>query len=180
LGSLLSDNSIDLIALCVKHVSAVDLYQIICYNKLTDYVNEEDARMNFLIRMALLAAAAAAGIGLALRRSKSDEPTGEQVVYLGEDDAVIDPERPPVPATVKSCFRRMDPLSLNAANEAIFLLEDGSEVRQNFSGDGGLHLKPGDRGMLTWRGMHLIRFEKESGEVIGGMFYSPAEEAAHE
>ena len=136
--------------------------------------------MNFLMRMALLAAAAAAGIGLALRRSQPDEPASEQVVYLGEDDAVIDPERPPVPATVKSCFRRMDPLTLNAANEAVFLLEDGTEVKLNFSGEGGLHMKPGDHGLLAWRGMRLIRFEMDNGDVIGGMFYAPAGEAANE
>ena len=136
--------------------------------------------MNFLMRMALLAAAVAAGVGLALRRSKQDEPDGEQVVYLGEDDAVIDPERPPVPATVKSCFRRMDPLTLNAANEAVFLLEDGTEVKLNFAGEGGLHMKPGDHGLLAWRGMRLIRFEMDNGDVIGGMFYAPAGEAANE
>lgn len=132
--------------------------------------------MTFLIRMALLAAAAAAGVGLAMRRSKQEEPEGEKVVYLGEDDAVIDPERPPVPATVKTCFRRMDPLSLNAANEAVFTLEDGSEVKLNFSGEGGLHIKPGDYGLLAWRGMRLIRFEMDNGDVIGGMFYAPAGE----
>ena len=132
--------------------------------------------MTFLIRMALLAAAAAAGVGLAMRKSKQEDPAGEKVVYLGEDDAVIDPERPPVPATVKTCFRRMDPLSLNAANEAIFTLKDGSEVKLNFSGEGGLHMKPGDRGLLAWRGMWLIRFEMDNGDVIGGMFYAPAGE----
>ena len=132
--------------------------------------------MTFLIRMALLAAAAAAGVGLAMRKSKQEDPAGEKVVYLGEDDAVIDPERPPVPATVKTCFRRMDPLSLNAANEAVFTLEDGSEVKLNFSGEGGLHMKPGDHGLLAWRGMRLIRFEMDNGDVIGGMFYAPAGE----
>lgn len=132
--------------------------------------------MSFLIRMALLAAAAAAGVGLALRKSRQEEPAGEKVVYLGEDDAVIDPERPPVPATVKSCYRRMDPLSLNAANEAVFLLEDGTEIKLNFSGEGGLHMKAGDHGLLAWRGMRLIRFEMDNGDVIGGMFYAPAGE----
>ncbi len=132
--------------------------------------------MSFLIRMVLLAAAAAAGVGLALRKSRQEEPAGEKVVYLGDDDAVIDPERPPVPATVKSCYRRMDPLSLNAANEAVFLLEDGTEIKLNFSGEGGLHLKAGDHGLLAWRGMRLIRFEMDNGDVIGGMFYAPAGE----
>lgn len=136
--------------------------------------------MSFLIRAAILVAAGAAGWVLAKKRSAPAAPEGEpRVIYLDDEDAVIDAEPTPVPATVKKCFRRMDPLSLNAANEAIFLLEDGTEVRLNFSGDGGLHLLPGEQGLLTWRGMHLIRFEKESGEVIGGVFYSPAEEADH-
>ena len=133
--------------------------------------------MGFLIRAAILAAAGVAGWALAKKKSAQSTPEGEsRVVYLSDEDAVIDAAPQPVPATVKTCFRRMDPLSLNAANEAVFVLDDGTEVRLNFSGDGGLHLLPGDWGLLTWRGMHLIRFEKESGEVIGGMFYSQAEE----
>lgn len=136
--------------------------------------------MSFLIRMAILVAAGAAGVAMALRKSgKTDQNRDPRVVYLSDEDAVISGEPVPAKATVKSCFRRMDPLSLNAANEAVFILEDGTEVRLNFSGDGGLYLLPGECGMLTWRGMRLIRFEKESGEVIGGMFYSPAEEEKH-
>ncbi len=133
--------------------------------------------MGLLIKAMMLAAAGAAGWMLAKRNQRQADPAGETVVYLGEDDAVIDPERPAVPATVKTCFRRMDPLTLTAANEAVFLLEDGTEVKLNFSGDGGLHLLPGDHGLLNWRGMRLIRFEKDNGDVIGGMFYAPAGEA---
>lgn len=133
--------------------------------------------MGLLIKAMMLAAAGAAGWMLAKRNQRQADPTGETVVYLGEEDAVIDPERPAVPATVKTCFRRMDPLTLTAANEAVFLLEDGTEVKLNFSSDGGLHLLPGDHGLLTWRGMRLIRFEKDNGDVIGGMFYAPAGEA---
>ena len=136
--------------------------------------------MGFLIRMALLAAAAAAGAGMFLRKNK-ENAASEKVVYLGEDDAVIDPDRPGMNATVKSCFRRMDPLTLKSGNEAVFLLEDGSEIKLSFTGDGGLHLLPGDHGLLTWRGMRLIRFEKDNGDVIGGVFYAPAgEEPADE
>ena len=133
--------------------------------------------MGLLMKAVMLAAAGAAGWILAKRKQHQEMPEGETVVYLGEDDAIIDPERPAVPATVKNCFRRMDPLTLTAANEAVFLLEDGTEVKLNFSGDGGLHLLPGDHGLLTWRGMRLIRFEKDNGDVIGGMFYAPAGEA---
>ena len=132
--------------------------------------------MGLLMKAVMLAAAGAAGWMLAKRKRHQEMPEGETVVYLGEDDAIIDPERPAVPATVKTCFRRMDPLTLTAANEAVFLLEDGTEVKLNFSGDGGLHLLPGEHGLLTWRGMRLIRFEKDNGDVIGGMFYAPAGE----
>lgn len=133
--------------------------------------------MHFLVRAAILLAAGAAGWALAKQKQKPAEKNDDpQVVYLSEDEAVIDAEPSPVPATVKTCFRRMNPLSLNPANEAVFLLADGTEVKLNFSGEGGLHLKPGDKGLLTWRGMRLIRFEMETGEVIGGMFYAPAQE----
>ncbi len=137
--------------------------------------------MHLLIKAAVLLAAGAAGWALSKRKATQEEPAGERVIYLGEDDAVIDPEKPPVPATVKSCFRRMDPLSLNSGNEAVFLLEDGTEVKLNFAGEGGLHLRAGDSGLLSWRGMRLLRFEREDGAVFGGMFYAPAgEEAADE
>lgn len=133
--------------------------------------------MGILIKAVLMAAAAAAGAGLAMRKRKTVTPDGETVIYLSDEDAVIDPERPAVSAQVKSCFRRMDPLTLTAANEAVFLLEDGTEVKLNFTGEGGLHMLPGDHGLLTWHGMRLIRFEKDNGDVIGGMFYAPAGEA---
>nr|MBR4281871.1 hypothetical protein [Clostridia bacterium] len=137
--------------------------------------------MGLLIKTLMLAAAGAAGWMLAKRKSGQEKPAGETVIYLGEDDAVIDPERPPVAATVKSCVRRMDPLSLNSGNEAVFILADGTELRLNFSGEGGLYLKTGDQGQLTWRGMRLLRFEREDGAVFGGMFYAPGgEEAADE
>ncbi|MBQ4580421.1 MAG: hypothetical protein IJA83_07140 [Clostridia bacterium] len=137
--------------------------------------------MGILMKAAVLLAAGAAGWALAKRNKDAEqENTDPRVVYLKDDEAVIDAQPQPVPATVKLSFRRMDPLTLSPANEAIFLLEDGTEVKLNFSGEGGLHLKAGDRGMLTWQGMRLIRFVKENGEVIGGVFYAPAQEAAND
>lgn len=136
--------------------------------------------MNVLIKAALLLAAGAAGWALAKRGKQAEENDDPRVVYLSDEDAVIDGEAAAVPATVKRCVRRMDPLNLQPANEAVFLLEDGTEVKLNFAGEGGLHLKPGDSGMLTWRGMRLIRFEKDNGDVIGGSFYAPAGEDSHE
>ncbi len=140
--------------------------------------------MHFLIRAAVLLAAGAAGWTLA-KRKKEQGSSDPHVVYLKDEDAVIDAPvqadvREGVPAKVKNCFRRMDPLTLNAANEAVFILEDGTEVKLNFSGEGGLHLMEGDCGLLTWQGMRLIRFEKENGDVIGGVFFAPAGEDANE
>lgn len=135
--------------------------------------------MGLVLKAVMLAAAGAAGWMLAKRKKVQEAPSGtEKVVYLGEDDAVIDPERPPVPAEVKNCYRRMDPLSLNSGNEAIFLLEDGSEVKLSFSGEGGLYLAAGDKGLLSWQGMRLLRFEREDGAVFGGSFYVPAGEGS--
>lgn len=137
--------------------------------------------MHILIRAAVLLAAGAAGWALAKRRQNPVQDNGDpRVVYLSEDDAVIDAEPQPLPATVKISFRRMDPLTLSPANEAVFFLEDGTEVKLHFSGEGGLHLRTGDRGMLTWQGTRLIRFVKETGEVIGGMFYAPAQEESND
>lgn len=142
--------------------------------------------MSLLVRAAVLVAAGAAGWMLARRKGKqaqnSDDP---HVYYLKDEDAVIDAPAEEqrtnaVTAEARSCYRRMDPLTLIAQNEAIFRLEDGSEVKLNFGGEGGLHLKEGDRGLLSWQGMRLIRFEKDNGDVIGGMFYAPAGRDADE
>ena len=133
--------------------------------------------MGLLIKAMMLAAAGAAGWMLAKRNQRQADPAGEKVVYLGEDDAVIDPERPAVPAMVKTCFRRMDPLTLIGASEVTFVLADGTEVKLTIQGKGGTHLQEGDCGMLTWKGNTFILFEKDNGEVIGGMFYAPAGEA---
>ena len=137
--------------------------------------------MHWLVKAAVLLAAGAAGWALAKRNQDAEHAENDaQVVYLSDDEAVIDAEASPVPATVKTCFRRMDPLTLSGANEAVFLLQDGTEVKLNFKGEGGLHMKAGDRGMLVWRGMWLIRFEMDNGDVIGGSFYAPAGEEKHE
>lgn len=138
--------------------------------------------MHFLIRAAWLLAAGAAGWALAKRGTKKTEASGDpQVVYLSEDDAVIDapfPECEPVPAVVDSCFRRMDPITLIGSTEAAFLLADGTKVKLHITGEGGYHLTEGEGGMLTWSGDQLILFEKENGEMIGGMYYVPAGEGS--
>ncbi len=140
--------------------------------------------MNFLIRMLLVAAAGAAAVSILKRKSErvDADPADPKVVMLEDDEAVISetPANEAVPAMVRSCYRRMDPLTLTGANEAVFLLQNGEEVKLNFQGEGGLHIREGDCGLLTWEDSRLILFEKESGELIGGMYYSPAEENADE
>lgn len=140
--------------------------------------------MNLVIRMLLAAAAGAAAVSLLKRKAESEKTDSAEpkVVLLADDEAVISesPANEAVPAMVRSCYRRMDPLTLTGANEAVFQLQNGEEVKLNFQGEGGLHIKEGDCGLLTWEGSQLILFEKESGELIGGMYYSPAEEIADE
>lgn len=142
--------------------------------------------MSILVRGAILLAAGAVGWALAKRKKQhTDVESDPHVVYLSDEDAVIDaPEKPsehePVPAVVDTCFRRMDPITLTGSSEATFILADGEKVKLHISGEGGFHLKEGDAGMLTWAGDRLILFEKENGEMIGGMYYIPAEEENHD
>lgn len=144
--------------------------------------------MHFLIRAAFLLAAGAAGWALAKRKSSRNEevPGDPHVVYLRDEDAVIDAkqesaEPEPVRAQVLHCYRRMDPITLSGASDVTFVLADGTEVKLLVQGEGGLHLSEGDTGLLTWQGIQFILFEKDNGEIVGSMFYAPAEEAeAHE
>lgn len=133
--------------------------------------------MHILFQAAVLVLAGAIGWELAKGRYA---PSREEESPADEADDAEPVDAAGVPARVRTCYRRMNPLTLEAANEAVFLLEDGEEVKLSFSGEGGLHLQAGERGLLTWRGMRLIRFEKENGDVIGGMFYAPAGENADE
>ncbi len=142
--------------------------------------------MHFLIRAAVVLAAGAAGWALAKRRSGQATVTDDpHVVYLSDEDAVIDPQpdsaKPvPVAAVVEACFRRMNPITLIGSSEATFILSGGEKVKLHIFGEGGLHLKAGDAGMLTWAGDQLILFEKENGEMIGGLYYMPAGEAQND
>lgn len=142
--------------------------------------------MSILIRGAILLAAGAVGWALAKRKKQhTDMQNDPHVVYLSDEDAVIEAsenfaEKEPVPAVVDACFRRMDPITLTGSSEATFILADGEKVKLHISGEGGFHLKEGDAGMLTWAGDKLILFEKENGEMIGGMYYIPAKEDDHD
>ncbi len=78
-------------------------------------------------------------------------------------------------AEVLHCVRRMDFLTLSGACDVTFLLADGTELDFHITGEGCQHLQIGDSGMLTWSGETFILFEKDNGEIVGGLFYSPAE-----
>ena len=78
--------------------------------------------MQALIRVAALLAAAAAGLALVKRRNSRQDEDDPHVVLLRDEDAVISaadvsnaPEEPArhhtVPARVRTCYRRMDPLT---------------------------------------------------------------------
>ena len=131
--------------------------------------------MHLLIRAAMLLAAGAAGWALARRKKDQDRDAAPTVIYLRDEDVVFDScrEQESMTAQVQTCFRRMHPLLLRAENEASFLLENGTVVKLHFLGEGGLYLKKGDRGVLTWRDTQLIRFEKDNGDLITGLFYAP-------
>ena len=135
--------------------------------------------MHFLIRAAMLLAAGAAGWALAKRKKVQERDEATKVIYLRDEDAVFDScrESESMTAQVQTCFRRMHPLLLRPENEASFLLENDTVVKLHFLGDGGLYLKKGDRGLLTWKDTQLIRFEKDNGDLITGLFYAPMGEA---
>ena len=137
--------------------------------------------MHFLIRAAMLLAAGAAGWALAKRSQKPQQEEGEtRVYYIDDEDASVQADEAgteTAAAEVLHCFRRMDPLTLNGASDVTFILADATEVRLTVTGEGGLHLHEGDAGMLTWSGNTFILFEKDNGEMIGGMYYAPAGEA---
>ena len=142
--------------------------------------------MGILTRAALLLAAGAAGWALARRKSAANRTESDpRVVYLSDEDAVSDThqtssEPEAVHARIRQCFRRMDPVTLQGASDVTFVLDDETEVKLLVHGEGGIHLQAGDCGMLTWSGMQFILFEKDNGEVVGGMFYAPAEEISNE
>lgn len=135
--------------------------------------------MHILIRAAMLLAAGAAGWALAKKKAAPrNEENGSHVVFLSDEEAKIDAcehSDLPVPARVRSSYRRMDPITLSGASDVTFLLEDETEIRLLIPGESGIHLKPGDRGLLTRKGIQFICFEKENGDVIGSLFYASAE-----
>lgn len=142
--------------------------------------------MHMLIPAAALLAAGAVGWALAKRQSAQEEEphvlAASEAAPLPEDEAetadASAPEEQSALAEVLHCARRMDPLTLTGASDVTFILADGTELDFHITGDGSQHLQVGDSGLLTWAGAAFILFEKGNGEIIGGMFYSPAESEA--
>lgn len=127
--------------------------------------------MHGLLKILVLAGAGLAGLYLAKKPAKSSEPV--------EESAPQEPEITEAPqaeaAYVSAMHRSMDPLTLNPASIVTFCLHDGSTRQATIQGEGGLHILQGDVGMLTMDGDVFSSFEKENGEIIGGMYYVPAD-----
>lgn len=115
----------------------------------------------------------AAGAAWELHRQRSAAQEESPVLSVSEDTP-DDGERTAA-AEVLHCVRRMDFLTLSGASDVSFLLADGTELDFHITGEGCQHLQIGDSGMLTWSGESFILFEKDNGEIVGGLFYSPAE-----
>lgn len=136
--------------------------------------------MHMLIQAAALLAAGAVGWTLGKRHSAHEEASP----VLGASEAAPPPEdeaereEESALAEVLHCARRMDPLTLNGASDVTFILADGTELGFHITGEGSQHLQTGDSGLLTWTGGTFLLFEKDNGEIIGGMFYAPAESEA--
>lgn len=123
--------------------------------------------MHILISAAALLTAGA--VGWALGKRQSDPAEAPQA---GDEPAV---EEQSAMARVHACTRRMDVLTLTSACDVTFILTDGTALGFHIMGEGSQHLQEGDTGLLTWSEDTFLRFEKDNGEIIGGMFYSPAE-----
>lgn len=142
--------------------------------------------MRILISAAALLVGAAAGFVLSNRQSTHEEDphvlAAAGATPLPEDEAEAEDE-PAVKeqtalAEVLRFARRMNPMTLTGASDVTFILADGTELGFHITGEGSQHLQVGDSGLLTWAGRTFLLFEKDNGEVIGGMFYSPAESEA--
>lgn len=83
-------------------------------------------------------------------------------------------------AVVTGAYREMDPITLQARTVVTFCLPDESTWQAGVSGEGGQYLQPGDEGLLERSGDVFLSFVKDSGEVIGAMYYIPASAAEEE
>lgn len=136
--------------------------------------------MRILISAAALLTAGAVGWVLGKRQSAhEDDPrvlAASQEIPLSEDETGTAEQS--AMAEVLHCTRRMDILTLSGASDVTFILADGTELGFHITGEGSQHLQAGDSGLLTWAGDVFLLFEKDNGEIVGGMFYSPAESEA--
>ncbi len=103
--------------------------------------------------------------------------TAEDAEDDEEDEDAPLAEPVTVRALVIASCRTMDPLALTAASLVTFRNAEGAERTLLVPGEGGLHLLPEEEGLLTSSGDLFISFEKDNGEVIGAMYYIPAEDA---
>lgn len=99
---------------------------------------------------------------------------GEVSSAPNEDTAEAPEEVHTCRAVVREAFRAMDPITLQARTAVVFVLPDDSTWKAFIQGEGGSHLLPGDEGLLERSGDVFLSFAKDSGEVIGAMYYVPA------
>lgn len=134
--------------------------------------------------LAILAAFAAGAAAHALMRSGADERRDETAqpvttYELDHDEAAIDAE-PDAPVERRACVeeasRAMDFMTLQGASRVTFRLENGEKLKLHIPGDSGKHLFKGDQGLLEYRGQTFLSFAKDNGEIVGALYYVPAED----
>lgn len=137
--------------------------------------------MKLLAILAAFAAGAAAHF-LVQSRTQSQGNEAEQPVTtyeLDHEEAVIDGETDaPVEcrASVEAASRAMDFMTLQGASRVTFRLEDDRKLKFYIPGESSAHLLRGDQGVLEYRGQTFLSFVKDSGEVVGALYYIPAED----
>ncbi len=134
-----------------------------------------------LISKLILGGAVLLGIGAAIKqtaRNNAREKEAERILAEQPDSADLPgmPEvPPPVRAKIIRIRRDMNPLSLTSGVLATFCTEDDREYTLPVSSEAAEHILEGDEGMLTVGSGVLISFEMDNGDVIGSLFYMPAE-----
>lgn len=139
--------------------------------------------MKIVSILALLAAGAAGCLFLkesGAEQEDSDELSGQEATAAEEIGGAFAKGAQDAPAqcsaVVEDACRAMDIITLQGASRVTFRTADGQKRKYLIPGEGGLHLRPGDEGTLEYHGQTFISFTKESGEIVGALYYIPAED----
>ncbi len=129
----------------------------------------------------LAGAAAAALVGTLFHSAsqKDDEPAIPDAVDEAEEleDGAAEEsvETTIVPAVIKSVRHDHDPVTLSGWTRLVCSCEDGTELTMSFSGNTGVYLTVGERGLLEHREGAFVSFEKENGEIVTPMYHMTPE-----